>query len=173
MPLSHCPHVTSVSWEWMMHLQMETLFTVCFLLVHLYYIKPFFSLSHLFSLSQYRALFCQRCGVGTSYLLLLQRDSHGVQLPGEGIEVILMKTYPSELSVFTLRSCWSIQSIFWKDCGCECVVKRQHHESRFRSNTSLLLLFECQYQLFSKIYTDLSSSYLFVCISDPTNPGLS
>lgn len=43
--------------------------------------------------SQYRAILCQRCGVGTSHLLLLQRDSHGVQLPGEGIAVILMK-YP-------------------------------------------------------------------------------
>lgn len=32
--------------------------------------------------------------MGSSHLLLLPRDSHGVQLPGEGTEDILMKTYP-------------------------------------------------------------------------------
>lgn len=112
-----------------MHWQMETLFTVCFLMVHVNIsqqflstntlppssLSPFLSLS--LSCTQYRAVFCQRRGVGTSHLLLLQRDSHGVQLPGEGIEAVLVKIYPpfpSELLVFIEMSCLPIQSVFIK-----------------------------------------------------------
>lgn len=65
--------------------------TICTLL------QPFSPAS--MSLSQYRAIFCQCCRVGTSHLLLLQRDSHGVQLPGEGKGAILMK-YPLSLLNF-------------------------------------------------------------------------
>ena len=49
----------------------------------------------------------------------------------------------------------------------------QNHERRSQSNISRLLLFGCQYQVCSHGYNDLSSSYLFVCISNPTNHGLS
>lgn len=75
--------------------------TVCCMLSHgpSIFIKPSpsthlsYTPSPVPSLSQYRAVFCQCCRVGTSHLLLLQRDSHGVQLPGEGMDVALMKTH--------------------------------------------------------------------------------
>lgn len=48
--------------------------------------------SHLCSFSgsphHSRAVLCQRRGVGASHLLLLQRDRHGVQLPGEGTDPV-------------------------------------------------------------------------------------
>lgn len=55
-----------------------------------------------FSLALYRAVFCQRRGVGTSHLLLLQRDSHGVQLPGEGMD--LMKSRSASKKTLTRRT---------------------------------------------------------------------
>lgn len=134
-----------------MHLHMKTLFAVCFLMVHLYFktFPPSSSNSDSSSLSQYRALFCQRCGVGTSHLLLLQGDSHGVQLPGEGIEVILLKTHPPVPLNFRYSHGRAAGPFRAPLKGVEeSVVKIQHHESRRRSNISLLLLFECQYQLF-------------------------
>lgn len=161
---------------------------------HLYFIKPLLSahlsnlmcfpllllpLSLLLSLSQYRAVLCQRCGVGTSHLLLLQRDSHGVQLPGEGIEVILMKTY----SLFLLNFHYSHRGIAgllrasfkrpveeYVNVSLKCTAMK----GAAAGLTSL-----CCYYLnvninsFPHSYTDLSSSYLFVCISNPTNHGVS
>lgn len=52
-------------------------------------------MNHLCVLSpqQHRALLCECCGVGTSHLLLLQRNSHGVQLLGKGIKENQMKMY--------------------------------------------------------------------------------
>ncbi len=44
---------------------------------------------------------------------------------------------------------------------------------RCQNNISLLLLFGCQYQVFSRSNTDLTSWYLLVCISNPTNHNLS
>lgn len=109
----------------MMHLQMETC-AVCILVVHVYFIKasPHTSPS---SLSQYRALFRQCCGVGSSHLLLLQRDSHGVQLPGEGMDLLM-----SNPDVLHCRP------------GCratyQCVTRMKHHERDARKTSLLLIL---------------------------------
>lgn len=108
-------------------------------MVHLYFIKPFLSilLPLTSSFSQYRAVFCQHCGVGTSHLLLLQRDSHGVQLPGKGDENMFSRLLNTQL-------CWSqsIQGI------CEYVnvsLKCKAMKGDARLISSLQLLFECRY----------------------------
>lgn len=100
-------------------------------------------MSQHFLLCLFRAIFCKCCGMGASHLLLLQRDCHGVQLLGEGIQVILVKTY-NLLSIRSVRSVHLLKGLRWN------VLLKNNPE----------LLFEFVYRLF--LSTDLEFFYLFV-----------
>lgn len=62
--------------------------SVCLVTVRLHFMKGLTYAPALRSFHRFRAVLRQRRGVGASHLLLLQRDRHGVQLPGEGTDPV-------------------------------------------------------------------------------------
>lgn len=141
--------VCCIAFSWSIYISLNPLSPLHF---------PYSSLS----LSQYRAIFCQRCGVGSSHLLLLQRDSHGVQLPGEGIDMVKSHPpFPLNCRRSHRGAACPFRASFKKKRLrrgiCDRVAEMQRHERRRWNNISLQLIFGCQYQVFSHSYSDLSS----------------